>query len=302
MKKLLLVPAALGCAAAFFTGELYRYTFRREGSPLLARFLDKKGHEDAYYIRRDIAAAALRNRPREKLQIRSERGEKLTGYYYPGSGEKKRIAFIIHGYRSEHVETAGMYYDYYATRGFDLFCCDQTAHGESEGVQIGFDVFETEDCLRWVDELIRRFGSDVQIVLHGFSMGSATVMRMSSRCPSQVKFLVADCGYASGEDQLKSSLGPMYQPMRLLNRLIAGYDLRDADVRPSLSRSSLPILFVHGKKDKSVPFFNAEVLYAFYAGPKDCFFVDDARHVESMYIDPKGYANRLDAFISNYIS
>ena len=302
MKKLLLLPAALGCAAAVFTGELYRYTFRREGSPLLARFLDKKGHEDAYYIRRDSAAAALRGRPREKLQIRSERGEKLTGYYYPGSGEKKRIAFIIHGYRSEHAETAGMYYDYYARHGFDLFCCDHTAHGESDGVQIGFDVFETEDCLRWIDELIRRFGNDVQIVLHGFSMGSATVMRMSSRCPGQVKFLVADCGYASGEEQLKASLGPMYAPMRLLNRMIAGYDLRDTDVRPSLSRSSLPILFVHGKKDKSVPFSNAETLYAFYTGPKDCFFVDEARHVESMYIDPKGYADHLNAFISNYIS
>ena len=302
MKKLLLVPAALCGAAAVFTAELYRYTFRREGSRLLAPFLDKRGHEDAYYIRRDSAAAALRGRPRMRMQIRSERGEKLTGYYYPGSGEMKRIAFIIHGYRSEHAETAGMYYDYYATRGFDLFCCDHTAHGESEGTQIGFDAFETGDCLLWIDELIRRYGSDVQIVLHGFSMGSATVMRMSSRCPKQVKFLVADCGYASGEEQLKASLGPMYPPLRTLNRLIAGYDLRDTDVRPSLSRTRLPILFVHGKKDKSVPFANSETLYRDYSGPKDCFFVDDARHVESMYVDPRGYASHLDAFIANYIS
>ena len=141
MKKLLLVPAALCGAAAVFTAELYRYTFRRESSRLLAPFLDRKGHENAYYIRRDSAAAALRGRPRTRLQIRSERGEKLTGYYYPGSGEMKRIAFIIHGYRSEHAETTGMYYDYYAKRGFDLFCCDHTAHGESEGTQIGFDYF-----------------------------------------------------------------------------------------------------------------------------------------------------------------
>ena len=302
MKKLLLVPAALCGGAAVFTAELYRYTFRREGSRLLASFLDKRGHEDAYYIRRDSAAAALRGRPKMRMQIRSERGEKLIGYYYPGSGEKKRIAFIIHGYRSEHAETAGMYYDYYATRGFDLFCCDHTAHGESEGKQIGFDYFESADCLRWIDELIRRFGGDVQIVLHGFSMGSATVMRMSSRCPEQVKFLVADCGYTSGEEQLKASLGPTYQLMRTLNRLIAGYDLRDTDVRPSLERSKLPILFVHGKQDKSVPFFNGERLFSLYSGPKDCFFVDRARHVESMYVDPQGYANHLDSFISNYIS
>lgn len=302
MKKLLLLPAALCGAAAVFTAELYRYTFRREGSRLLAPFLDKRGHEDAYYIKRDNAAAALRARQRTKLQIRSERGELLTGWYYPGSGEGKRIAFLIHGYRSEHAETAGLYYDCYAARGFDLFCCDQTAHGASEGKQIGFDYFESADCLRWIEELIRLFGSDVQIVLHGFSMGAATVLKMSGSVPKQVKFLVADCGYASGEEQLKASLGPMYPVMRLLNRLIAGYDLRDTDVRPCLRESKLPILFVHGRQDGSVPFSNAEQLYALYEGPKDCFFVDSARHVECMYVDPRGYAHHLDSFITNYIS
>ena len=302
MKKALsaaLLGAGLGLG---FTEELYRYVFCRSGSPLFSALPKRQTHDEAYYSHRDGEAARLRALPQERFEIRSGRGERLVGHYFHGEGDGKRIAFLIHGYRSEHAETAGMYYDYYARHGFDLFCCDHTAHGESEGLQIGFDAFETEDCLRWIDELVRRFGNDVQIVLHGFSMGSATVMRMSSRCPGQVKFLVADCGYASGEEQLKASLGPMYAPMRLLNRMIAGYDLRDTDVRPSLSRSSLPILFVHGKKDKSVPFSNAETLYAFYTGPKDRFFVDEARHVESMYIDPKGYADHLNAFISNYIS
>lgn len=113
---------------------------------------------------------------------------------------------------------------------------------------------------------------------------------------------MADCGYASGEEQLRSSLGPMYPLMRTLNRRIAGYDLRDTDVRPSLDRAGLPILFVHGRKDASVPFANGETLYAAYAGTKDCFFVDEARHVECMYVDPKGYAAHLDSFIANYIS
>ena len=132
MKKLLLlsVPAAALAAAV---SELYRFTFCREGSRLLAKFLDKKGHEDEYYIRRDEAAERLRNTPNEQLEIRSARGERLRGRYFPLGGEGRRIAFIIHGYRSEYAETAGMYLDYYASRGFDLFCCDHTAHGESEG-------------------------------------------------------------------------------------------------------------------------------------------------------------------------
>lgn len=302
MKKTYLLPAAAVGAAAALTAELYRYSFCRDGSRLLAPFLDKRGHEEDYYRRRDAAAERLRGQKSERMEIRSARGERLRGWYFPLGGEGKRIAFLVHGYRSEHAETAGLYLDYYASRGFDLFCCDHTAHGESEGRLIGFDVYECEDCLRWVDALLRRFGADAKLVLHGFSMGAATVLKMSSRCPEQVRLLIADCGYVSAEEQLRGSFGPLYPVMRTLNRLIAGYDLRETDVRPSLAAADKPILFVHGREDPTVPFFNGERLYELYQGAKDCLFVDGARHVESMYIAPALYAQKLDRMIAAYVS
>ena len=300
MKKALWIAAPVVGAAAVLTGELYRYTFCRESSRLLAPILDKKGHEAAYYRVRDAAAERLRETPGEPMELRSARGERLRGWYYPLGGKGRRIAFIVHGYRSEHAETAGLYLDYYASRGFDLFCCDHTAHGQSEGRLIGFDEFECEDCLRWLDALRDRFGDEAEILLHGFSMGAATVLKMSSRCPEQVRALVADCGYVSAEAQLRGALGPLYPPMRALHRLIAGCDLRQTDVRPSLSASDKPILFVHGRDDPTVPFSNAEALYALYQGPKDRLFVDGARHVECMYVDPEGYAQKLDRLIEAY--
>ena len=300
MRRLLLLSAAALCAAAVFTEELYRYTFCREGSRLLAPFLDKRGHEDAYYTKRDAAAERLRRMPCERMEIRSARGERLCGWYLPLGGEGKRIAFLVHGYRSEHAETAGAYLDYYASRGFDLFCCDNTAHGESGGRLIGFDLFECEDCLLWLDALRERFGADAQIVLHGFSMGAATVLKMSSRCPAQVRLIVADCGFVSAQAQLRGSFGAFYPVMAALHRVIARCDLRRTDVRPALAASVKPILFVHGREDATVPFFNGEQLYAFYHGPKDCLFVDGARHVESMYRDPEGYAQKLDQMIETY--
>ena len=114
----LLAPAA---AAALGVEELYRYTFCREGSRLLAPFLDKKGHEDAYYRWRDAAAERLRRTPCERMEIRSDRGERLRGWYFPLGGEGRRIAFIVHGYRSNHAETAGVWLDFYRKRGFHLF-------------------------------------------------------------------------------------------------------------------------------------------------------------------------------------
>ena len=300
MKRILFLVAPFA-VAALGVEELYRYTFCREGSKLLAPFLDKKGHEDAYYTRRDAAAFRLRRTPSEPMEIRSARGERLRGWYYPLSGAGRRIAFLVHGYRSEHAEASGMYLDYYASRGFDLFCCDHTAHGESEGRFIGFDVLESEDCLRWIDALIERFGEDVEIVLHGFSMGSATVLQMSGSCPKQVRLIVADCGFISASEQLRGSFGRFYPVMAWLHRVIASVDLQKSDVRPSLSKSNKPVLFVHGREDPTVPFSNGERLYDFYPGPKDCLFVDGARHVESIHVDPEGYARKLDRMIGKYL-
>lgn len=293
------LPAAALCT---LTGELYRHVFCREGSPLLSPLMNGKSHKPDYYAHRDGDAARLRTLPQERFALRSGRGALLRGFYFPGGGEGKRIAFLVHGYRSEHAETAGMYYDYYRSRGFDLFCCDHEAHGESEGRFIGFAAFEDGDCLRWIDFLRRHFGEDVQILLHGFSMGACTVLKMADRCPENVRAIVEDSGFRDAPDQLRGMLGPFYPPLRLLHRLIAGVDLRQGDARPALRTAQIPILFVHGRDDPMVPFRNAPALYESYGGEKDFLFVDGAKHVESMHVSPEAYEKKLDELIRRYFA
>ena len=302
-KRYFLIGAALGAAVtAVAAEELYRFVFVRGGSPVLSPLFDSRTHAEDYYAHRDGKAAALREMAHERLTLRSGRGELLQGYYIPcgGSGGKK-LAFLVHGYHSEYAENAGMYVDYYASRGFDVFSCDNTAHGESEGWFIGFDVFESEDCLRWLDRLIKRFGPDTQIVLHGFSLGAATVLRMSDRCPDNVKCIVEDSGFVDARHAIGRQLGALYGPMRGLHRLVSGCDLGEADVRPHLDRATLPILFVHGMDDPTVPFENGTELYAYYQGPKDCLFLPGVKHVETMHVAPDAYQAKLDAFLAGCI-
>lgn len=302
MKILGIVLAVLAVLFLLFAEELYRYLFCRRSSRLFQKLFDSEGHDKAYYQARDAAAERLKALPCETYTIRSERGQNLKGYYYPCGAEGKKIVFVIHGYRSDHLDTGGLYYDYYKSRGIDFFCCDHTAHGGSEGQLIGFDVLESRDCLRWIDFLKETFGQDVEIILHGFSMGGGTVLQMSGHCPEQVKFIIADSAYPSAKASLIHQIGPMYQPMRWLNRLIAGYDLNDSDVTESLAQSKIPILFVHGKEDKLVPYENGPMLYESYGGEKDCLFPPHTRHVESMYTSPAAYAEKIDRFLKRYVS
>ena len=217
-------------------------------------------------------------------------------------GMCEKIAFVIHGYRSDHLDTGGLYYDYYKSRGIDFFCCDHTAHGGSEGQFIGFDVLELRDCLQWIEFLKEKFGQDIEIILHGFSIGGGTVLQMSGHCPEQVKCIITDSAYRNARASLDHQIGPMYQPMRWINRVVAGYDLDDSDVTKSMEQSRIPILFVHGQDDKLVPFENGPSLYERYEGEKDCFFPTGTRHVESMYTSPREYAEKIDGFVKRHLS
>ena len=304
-KKDNLLAAAAGTTLALADG--YRYIFYRSRSRVSSLLFERKGHEPEYYAARDGAAEALENRPHEIMTMFSRNGYPLNGFYYrAGAGRSRIIAYIVHGYRSNHAETAGLFADYYLSRGIDIFCDDHVASGSSGGKFIGYDYFETQDCLQWIETLRKNFGGDVKIILHGFSMGGATVVNMSDKCPDNVKFIVCDSGYTSGLDVICCMVGLKYRwPYSLLNavnKVVAGYDLNDTDVRPAAARTDKPFLFVHGSEDRTVPIEMGRELYGVCSSPhKELLVVDGARHVESMYRAPEKYAEKLDEYIREYV-
>ena len=293
--------AAVGTAAGKFTYDVYQYMMCREAGAFITRLLDIGDHGQDYLAHRDAKEKALLAKPCIHLTAESPRGEKLAGYYYP-CGDKPcgRIVFMVHGFRTSYLRNAGIYYDFFTSRGFDIFCCDNVAHGRSGGRYMGYDYFESEDCLHWIDCLKHCFGEDIKILLHGQSLGGATVAKMSDKVPDNVKFIVDDCGFTSAEDTLGRKTGPLYPVFALLTSLNAGYDLRDTNVRENVKNARVPMLFVHGDADPAVPFSMGQELYALCGAEKDCLFVKGAKHVESIFLAPEEYGRKIDQFVAKY--
>ena len=298
MKWLLLAVVLL---ALGFTEELYRYIFCSRSSWLFTKLFDSKGHLPAYYEYERMRNEKMKKIPCRTLTLQGRRGETLKGFFYDNGAQGQKIAFVVHGYRSNHQDTGGIVYDYYKSRGFDVFAPDHTAEGESGGHFIGFDVLESRDCHRWIDLLKKEYGEDIQIVLHGFSMGAATVMQMSSHCPANVKFIAEDSGYENAYSAMVHQVLFMYHPLRFINRILAGYDWNDSDVKESLANSRIPMLFFHGQDDKLVPYENGPKLYKLYERPKDCLFPEKTRHIECFYTSTRACARKLDSFMEKYI-
>ena len=289
---LLLVSAAIFCAAfvRFPKRAEEKLEAREDPEPLI--------NEGVRWIREQNC---------KKVEIRSYDGLRLAARVLPAENAKGTL-ILIHGYRSPMYHDFSCILPFYHALGYNLLIPSQRTHGESEGKYICYGIRERYDCKAWAAFAESYFEPGGDIFLGGVSMGSATVLMASDlTLPDTVRGIIADCGFTSPYEEfvylLKRSHVPIHPLMDLVAlyaRLFAGYRFRDCSTLTCVSDTKLPILFVHGREDHTVPFFNGTRLHKLYQGPKDFLFVDGARHVESMYMDPAGYAQKLDHMMETY--
>src|SRR5699024_6839140 len=111
-------------------------------------------------------------------------------------------AIIAHGYMGD-AESMYQFADMYHRLGYNVLVPDARGHGKSQGDYIGFGWPERKDYVKWIHEVLSQNGSKENIILHGVSMGAATVMMTSGeKLPTNVKAIIEDCGYSSIQAEL----------------------------------------------------------------------------------------------------
>lgn len=240
---------------------------------------------------------------------RSGDGLKLHATYFPGQDSKK-LVICFHGYTSQGMSDYIGLSDYYLKHGFGMLLVDERAHGKSEGEYIGFGNKDRLDALVWINWVIKTCGEDVQILLHGNSMGGATVLMASGLLlPKQVKGIISDCGFTSPKAVFTHVLHTMYHlpafPMiqiaDYMNKKKAGYGLDECNAAREVKKAKVPILLIHGSGDTFVPCRMCDEIYDNCASPKKKLIVEGAAHAESYYKDRNAYEAALNDFIGGII-
>ena len=229
--------------------------------------------------------------------------------------ESHRWVICVHGYRDCH-EGMGAFGKHYAELGWNVLLPDHRGHGNSQGNYVGWGYDERLDLVAWINYIIRR-DPEAQIVLHGVSMGAATVL-MTTGGPLQehVKAAVSDCGYTSAEEELKhtvtrlsrKSLGipalpfsVLFSALRKITLRRAGFDLRDAAPIDAVTHSRTPTLFIHGVCDEVVPPAMMGKLYEAARCPKRFLWVPDADHADALPVAPELYWGTVHEFLDKYM-
>lgn len=223
------------------------------------------------------------------------------------ANDSHRWVILLHGYKRtrERVRNYGCFY---AERGFNLVMPDLRGHGRSGGAFLGMGWLDRTDIVKWTEYIVS-LDPDAQIILHGVSMGGTAALMTAGEalCPN-VKAVIDDCGYTSVWEQFanvtKSYTGlpefPLMYTASFFAKLFAGYSYEEASSLEQVKRSSLPILFIHGKGDTFVYPEMSERLYAAHPNG-ELLMIDDAAHGQAMYFAPDTYFMSVFGFIDRYI-
>lgn len=303
------IAAAAGMLAAAGIGEtvyFYNRTMKR-GNARTERTTKMSGTDwEKYFPLMEERKVFVMAQPHSDVYITSYDGLKLHATYFPAiQNDIRKVVICFHGYTGEGLSNHIAIADYFLKHGYAILLPDARAHGQSEGEYIGFGCLDKKDALGWINWVIQECGDDVKIMLHGTSMGGATVLMTSGLdLPDNVKGIVSDCGFTSPKEVFTHVLNNMYhlpafpaiQGADLINKKLAGYGMDECNARNEVKKAKVPILFIHGSEDTFVPCSMCHEIYDNCSSPKRKLIVEGASHAESYYKDMAAYEKALDEF------
>lgn len=273
----LVVVLLMFVADIVITSKIFEFIFQRSDEEDVS-YEDASDLMKGFIKQKEDGIALLNSKPFEALEITSKDGLSLKGTLYRLHENNNKVILSIHGYHGNGLRDMGRFAKMYENLGYDLLLIDQRACGLSEGHYVSFGYHEQEDGILWCQKLVEIYGQDVEIVLHGMSMGGATVCNMAGNenLPKQVVAVVSDCSYDSMKTQLRHSLHTQTQlPIEFTLWLLdifckknLHFNFKQNQQVEACKKASVPMLFIHGDADDYVPYAMQDILFVACASAK----------------------------------
>jgi fermentation-respiration switch protein FrsA (DUF1100 family) len=244
----------------------------------------------------------------EEISSFSADGLKLSAHRFSPKESSNRWVIVVHGYGRDQNSVWDIA-ERYLKNGYNVLTPDLRASGKSEGRYLSMGYFESDDIKIWIDEIVKE-NPEAQIVLHGVSMGAATVMLTAEKgVPDNVKVLIEDCGYTSAYTMFSMELKkifdlpsfPIMNFVDVVSRVKLGYFVSNAAPIERMNKITIPTLFIHGEQDALAPAHMVDELYNAAISEKKLLKIPNAGHADSRHVAADQYYNTVFNFIDQYI-
>ena len=232
-------------------------------------------------------------------------------YYYLRENtnvKSNNYIMLLHGFSGSHKSInyfSKLFYDL----GYNIITMDLRGHGKSKANYIGMGILDSKDLLDVLKDFTEK-NKECNIALFGVSMGAATVLTsLNLDLQKQVKCVIEDSGYTSVKDEFKYQLKNIFNlpsflvySGSIISKIKANYSFLDKSSIDGVMKNTLPLLVIHGKKDKFVPQdMGIKIYMNSKSKNKECLFLDNAGHVRSIYVDKDTYIYKVKEFLKEYL-
>lgn len=297
---ILLILLILSYIARFAFNKVLKVTKRRD-------YFDEK-YLRKRYIDGNFEKMKEYNQQNNYIDVNVKSIDNLNLYGRLLLKSRTKFVILIHGYHSISNRLLE-FVQFYEKNDFSVLLVDLRGHGKSEGNYVGMGYMDSFDIEKFIDYLQNNYGSNIQIVLHGFSMGAATVMNVIKNNSPLVKFAVEDCGFYDAKKELKYKIRhdyhfpatPVYEFTYLIYLFKTHQDYHKFKPIDSVKKTNIPLLIVHGDKDDFVPVSHAYKINAATNSYHKLLIIKDAGHTLSYKTNQKLYEENIKEFINQFI-
>ena len=213
-----------------------------------------------------------------------------------------RYVIFTHGNTDNHIGSL-KYVPMFMDLGYNCILYDMRGHGEDKPTFCTYGDLESKDLVELAKDTRKRYPNIAQLGLHGESLGGSTTIEALAHVP-EVDFAISDCAFANVESAIRQKFKTLHVPeflIPLVNvgiRVMYGYSIYDMRPIDALDKNKVPILFIHGDADNTVPPQNARDLYERATGIHELHYVAGADHAESAIKAPDEYREVVKAFLA----
>jgi len=265
----------------------------------------------------------------EVVRFRSFDGTSLRGMFLFGDrlcGDKGMILFC-HEFSSDMYSCA-RYCRSLLDAGFDVFSFDFRGHGESSNQEdyhprqwvSDREIDDVLGAVAFLEDYLESQGRPVELGLFGISRGACAATIACARTPV-VRAIITDGLFSTDVtcEALMKRWASIFAKVRLVYEnhpdvfwrflrwllmifVHRRFHCRYPSVRKAMKKMiTRPMLMIHGERDSYIPVEQAEALWRILGEPKQLWTVPNAKHNQSVVVEPAEYATKSAAFFEQYL-
>lgn len=236
---------------------------------------------------------------------------RIAGWYLPNPTSQSAI-LLVHGRFENRASAMSCTFPKLAAAlhqaGFAVLMIDLRGHGKSQEVRCDFGKKSKNDVLGAVDWLMAQGFAPGNIGALGISLGGSAVNYAAAE-ETAIGALIGDSTYADmkpvAEIIWRNEYGMpgFFLPgVFLMHRLMMGFDIRDSvPINAVRKMEPRPVLIIHCKTDKFVPFNQAKAMVEAIPGAESWFIDGGCEHAQVNASIPEAYETRVMAFFKKHL-